>query len=130
MGLIYLDTCLVIYLTEQAPGRSDRLLAAMAGASVAFATSPLVRMECLVGPLRAGNKPLENEYRRVLASFHALGIDEAQFDAAADLRARHRLKPIDALHLACAAHHRCSALWTNDNRFSDAGGGMVHALSL
>jgi predicted nucleic acid-binding protein len=41
------------------------------------------------------------------------------------VRARFGLKPPDALHLACAQHHGCDELWTNDERLTRAGHGMV-----
>ena len=44
---------------------------------------------------------------------------------AAELRARFGLRTPDALHLACAQHHRCDALWTNDGRFGRASGGLA-----
>jgi uncharacterized protein len=52
VGLIYLDTCLVIYVIENHPDAAHRVRAAMARKPVEnFAVSPLVRMECLVKPL-------------------------------------------------------------------------------
>ncbi|MBP8803259.1 MAG: PIN domain-containing protein [Pseudoxanthomonas sp.] len=44
---------------------------------------------------------------------------------AAHLRAHFGLKTPDALHLAAAQHHRCQALWTNDERLSKAGHGLA-----
>jgi predicted nucleic acid-binding protein len=31
----------------------------------------------------------------------------------------------DALHLACAQHYRCKALWTNDDRLAQASHGQA-----
>ena len=44
---------------------------------------------------------------------------------AAMLRARWGLKTPDAVHLACAQHHGCDALWTNDDRLARASHGMA-----
>jgi predicted nucleic acid-binding protein len=44
---------------------------------------------------------------------------------AARLRARFALRMPDALHLACAQHHRCAALWTNDGRLVQASHGLA-----
>jgi predicted nucleic acid-binding protein len=44
---------------------------------------------------------------------------------AAQLRARFGLKTPDALHLACAQHHGCDALWTNDGRLAQASHGLA-----
>jgi len=45
---------------------------------------------------------------------------------AAMLRARFSLKIPDALNLACAQHHRCTASWTNDNRLAQASHGLAY----
>jgi hypothetical protein len=75
MGLIYLDSCIVIYLAEQHerwagivrdrmdPKRADR-----------YGISPLVKCECLVRPLRRGNTVLRDVPVRWLALVgHARG---------------------------------------------------------
>ena len=41
------------------------------------------------------------------------------------LRAQFNLRTPDALHLACAQAHGCSAIWTNDDRLRAAGHGIV-----
>ncbi|MDM8547569.1 PIN domain-containing protein [Candidatus Venteria ishoeyi] len=56
-----------------------------------------------------------------------LPLPETIFDMAAQLRATHTsLKTPDALHLACAQHHQCHALWTNDDRLIN----ITHDLSI
>jgi predicted nucleic acid-binding protein len=50
--------------------------------------------------------------------------DEVYFEAA-QLRARFGLKTPDALHLATAQHHRCDALWTNDDRLAQVSHGLA-----
>lgn len=130
MGLIYLDTCMVIYLAERHPQWSGRVANAIAGTKGArFAISPLVKMECLVGPARRGDPVLQREYAEAFELFAALTMPEQVFLQAAQLRARFGLKTPDALHLACAQHHRCDALWTNDNRLAGASHGMARKLS-
>ena len=129
MGLIYLDTCLVIYLTENHPQWSTRVTGAIAKAKgVHFAVSPLVKMECLVGPAERGDPVLQEAYAESFAAFAALTMPEQVFLQAAQLRARFGLKTPDALHLACAQHHRCEALWTNDNRLAAASHGLARKL--
>lgn len=129
MGLIYLDTCLVIYLVEHHPRWSARVAAAVAGArSARFAISPLVKMECLAGPARRGDPVLQREYAEAFALFVPLSLPEQVFLQAAKLRAHFDLKTPDALHLACAQHHRCDALWTNDHRLAKASHGLAWKL--
>ena len=57
--------------------------------------------------------------------------DRPVFDKATRLRAAHRLKSPDALHLAAAIESHCTQFWTNDRRLAAAAAGHleVHALS-
>lgn len=129
MGLIYLDTCLVIYLTERHPRWSSGVLDTITKAQdVRFAISPLVKMECLVGPVRRGDPVLQRGYFESFEAFTALAMPEPVFLQAAQLRTRFNLKTPDALHLACAQHHRCEALWTNDDRLAQASHGLARKI--
>lgn len=130
MGLIYLDTCLLIYLTEDHPQWSKRVTNATSAAHGAkFVISPLVKMECLVGPLKRGDSALQGEYAKSFNAFALLQMDEPVFLLAAQMRARFGLRTPDALHLACAQHHRCEALWTNDDRLTKVSHGLARKLS-
>lgn len=126
MALIYLDACLLIYAYESHPtfGQAARAALARQGAE-RFAISALTRMECLVKPMRTANLALQRYYEDSFHSFAWLPMHDAIFDFAAQLRARHGLKTPDALHLACAQHYRCTALWTNDDRLAVAGRGLA-----
>ena len=93
--------------------------------SDAFAVSPLVKLECLVKPLRTDGMGLQRRYETGLGEFVQLALPEAVFLNAARLRARFNLKTPDALHLACAQLHGCAALWTNDGRLAQAGQGLA-----
>jgi predicted nucleic acid-binding protein len=124
--LIYLDSCLLIYAVERTPVLGERIMRLMAGVSENhFAISALVKCECLVGPLRREDRVLEKLYRETFARFVALDIPDDVYFRAAELRARARLKTPDALHLACTEHHRCKALWTNDDRLNKASQGLA-----
>lgn len=126
MGLIYLDSCLVIYAVENHPTMASRLLKAMARHPVeSFATSSLVRLECLVAPMRTEDLVLQRRYEAGLNEFVQLALPEPVYLSAARLRARFNLKTPDALHLACAQHHGCMALWTNDDRLAQAAHGLA-----
>jgi len=124
--LIYLDACLLIYLTERPVRWGQPVTDAMARAPNArFGISPLVKCECLVGPIRRGDPVLEQAYSELFGVFVPLAMPEAVYLQAAQLRARFTLRTPDALHLACAQHHRCEALWTNDNRLAQASHGLA-----
>lgn len=124
--MIYLDSCVLIYAVED-----DGELGAQAREALAlhpdevFVTSQIARMECLVAPLRKRNVPLEDQYERFFEQLEIVTLTDRVFHRAADLRARNKLKSPDALHLAVAQIHGCTALWTNDARFAAAVGDFA-----
>jgi uncharacterized protein len=126
VGVIYLDACLLIYLAERHARWSGPVADSMAGAADArFGISPLVKCECLVGPIRRGDPVLERAYTELFEVFMSLAMPEPVYLQAAQLRARFNLRTPDALHLSCAQYHRCAALWTNDNRLAQASHGLA-----
>lgn len=131
MGLIYVDTCLLIYAFERDPVFGARARQALRQRPTeGFAISPLVKLECLVDPMRSGNALLQKYYEEGLAGFVQLPLPEPVFLLGAQLRARFGLRTPDALHLAAAQHHGCEALWTNDDRLAAASRGLaVNALA-
>lgn len=129
MGLIYLDACLLIYAIEDHPVWAGDLRAALKNEPDArFAVSPLIKMECLVKPLKTGDVVMQRRYEEGLNEFVQLPMVETIFLQAAMLRARFGLKTTDALHLACAQHHGCTELWTNDDRLAQAGHGLARSV--
>jgi predicted nucleic acid-binding protein len=126
VGLIYLDACLLIYLAQRHARWGIRVADAMARAGeTRFGISPLVKCECLVGPIKRGDPVLERTYIELFEVFVSLAMPEPVYLRAAQLRARFTLRTPDALHLACAQHHRCEALWTNDDRMAQASHGLA-----
>ncbi len=126
MGLIYLDSCLVIYAVERDPIFGDRVRHAMASAPRdTFVISPLVKLECLVKPLRTGDLVLQRYYEAALEQLELLPLPETAYIQTSHLRARFGLRTPDALHLACAQHYGCEALWTNDGRLAQAAHGLA-----
>ena len=126
MGLIYLDACILIYAIERDPVFGQSTLEALASKPPgAFAISPLTKLECLVKPLENGDLVLQQYYAAALGQLVLLPMTESVFLQAAQLRARFGLTTPDALHLACAQHHGCEALWTHDERLRAAGHGLA-----
>ena len=126
MGLIYVDACLLIYAFEDHPRHGAAVRERLAAAAAdSLAISPLVQLECLVGPMRAGNLVLQRYYEDGLRQLVNLPLPEAVFLQAARARAQFGLKTPDAIHLAAAQHHRCAALWTNDDRLAQAAHGLA-----
>jgi uncharacterized protein len=126
VGLIYLDSCLVIYLAENHPSCAEKVRRALNRAeSAQFAVSPLVKLECLVDPIKRADSVLERVFRELFDLLVPLEMPEQVYLQAASLRARSGLKTPDSLHLACAQHHRCDALWTNDDRLTRVSRGLA-----
>ncbi|MGA8759328.1 MAG: type II toxin-antitoxin system VapC family toxin [Stellaceae bacterium] len=126
MGLIYFDACLLIYLVEGHTRWGEPLERAMTAAVAPdFAISSLVKLECLVAPIKRGDPVLERAYSGLFDQFTSLAMPEPVYLQAAQLRARFGIRTPDALHLACAQHHSCEALWTNDDRLTQASHGLA-----
>ena len=126
MGLIYLDSNIIIYAFEDEGPRGDAVRARLEGSpGDTFAISPLVAMECLVSPARSANPVLLHYYEEGLALFDSLPLHQTVFRRAADLRAQLNLRTPDAIHLAAAQVHDCSALWTNDDRLAASSRGLA-----
>lgn len=130
MGLIYLDSCLLIYLVERHPTPGEAVAAAMAQTKEAqFGVSPLVKCECLVGVLRRGDAVLLQAYTELFGKFVSLDMPEPVYIRAAEPRAQFGLRTPDALHLACAEHHHCEELWTNDDRLTQAAPSFARRIA-
>ncbi|MFY9265491.1 MAG: PIN domain-containing protein [Solirubrobacterales bacterium] len=126
MGLIYLDSCLVIYAFEDSGERGKNVRDLIGSEpSRQFAISPLVKLECLVAPMRDANLELQHHYEQGLEQFAQLPLGDDVFLRAAETRARFGIKTPDALHLAAAQIHHCEALWTNDDRLVTAAHGLA-----
>ena len=123
---VYLDTCCVIYLLEDVPVFSEQIRKFMAiNTDAILCISPLVRLEALVKPTIDGNIALIADYEIFLADQQWLTIGDVEFDRALALRACHKIKSPDALHLATAMQYDCVEFWTNDERLRQAATGMA-----
>jgi predicted nucleic acid-binding protein len=121
--LTYLDSVIVIYLIEQPPvfgARAATKVGAILANGDRLAVSDVVRLECRVGPLMAGNATRLAEFDAFFASpdVQVVPVTTAVFDRAALIRARHRFRLADSLNLAAAVEAGCGALLTNDQRLS------------
>ncbi len=117
--IAYLDANVVIYFVERRSTWGPKVLSRITRLRAAgdeTAISDLARLECLVAPFATGAAA-------VLADFDAFfrdpavrvfPITAAVCERAARIRAAHRFKPLDALHLAAAAEHGCGLFLTND----------------
>ena len=92
--------------------------------AASFAISPLVKCECLVGPIKRADSGLQRNFAE-FEQHVSLAMPEPIYLLAAEFRAHFGLRTPDALHLACAQHHRCDALWTNDDRLTRVSHGLA-----
>jgi predicted nucleic acid-binding protein len=113
--MIYLDTCIAIYLVEQHPIYFPKLKQLLSGMTDT-AISPLVEMEALIHPLRNKDLQLAEAYQTFFDCCITLDMPREVYRQAAIIRAEHTIKTPDALHLATATWHGCLSFWTNDDR--------------
>lgn len=126
MGLIYLDSCLLVYVIEEHPVFGEPVRHAIdANSEIEFVISPLVKLECLVKPIASGNIAIRKRYEAAFSVLTTITMPDEVYTDAAQLRAQFKLKTPDALHLSCCQYHQCVSLWTNDYRFAKAGHGLV-----
>ncbi len=119
--MTFLDTAIVIYLIEQpddwgsvAKARFEELENSLE----AFASTELVRMECLVAPSRNGDSATIQRFDRFLIPPHVqlVLIDRSVSNRAVGIRATYGFKSLDSLHLAAALEFGCNRFWTGDQR--------------
>ena len=125
--LVYPDTCILIYLVEENPVLHPRIEATIRSAPCAFGLSELLRLECRVGPMRAGDTSLLARFDRVFAAtdHRFLEASRRAFELATELRAHDGLITPDALHLAISITGGCDQFWTNDRRLEKAADGRI-----
>lgn len=120
---LYLDASAVIFFLQGSPpartAMAERLARSREGGDEVF-LSDLTRFECRVGPLREGQETVLAAYERFFASkgTRLVPVSRKAWDYAAQVRARHGLKTLDALHVACAVTLGCDLLITGDERMA------------
>jgi predicted nucleic acid-binding protein len=129
MRHVYWDSCIAIYRVERVEPWAWRLEQAIAalGDDWSLHVSELTRLECRVGPLIARHAELTARYDEFFSRQELVyaALDRRTFDLAAQLRAVHRLKTPDALHLAAAIASGCDEIWTNDHRLDAAAASTL-----
>jgi predicted nucleic acid-binding protein len=123
MARIFWDTNLFIYLFEHNAQWSPRVLdfrRRMLVRGDRLLTSYLTVGEALTKPKETGNTIIEKSY---LNFFTSGAIELIAFEAQAakryaEIRSRERIRPADAIQLACAAAASTDLFVTNDGRLS------------
>ena len=123
MARVFWDTNLFIYLFEKNAEWSFRVIELrrrMLARGDELLTSYLTVGEVITKPKQLNNAMLERSY---LNFFSGGSVELVTFslDAAqryGDIRSRERIRPADAIQLACASAARTDLFVTNDNRLS------------
>jgi predicted nucleic acid-binding protein len=121
--LIYCDSVILIYYLDAVGPlhqRAANRLAALAAAGDGIAVSDLTRLECRVKPIQLGDAPALAKFDTFFAlpDVRKVPLTTAVYDRATDIRAQHKFKTADAIHLAAAVESGCGAFLTNDARLA------------
>ena len=120
---VYLDTNIFIYALEAMEPWAALLQEAFASLQAGewhAVTSSLSIAECLVKPFDMERDDMVAAYRAALSPsqyLHIAPLREEILVDAARLRALHKFKLPDALHIATALDEGCTAMLTNDAQF-------------
>jgi predicted nucleic acid-binding protein len=118
---VYIDANIFVYFLDRHPTYFSLvapIIQAMGDGSFLGLTGDAVVAEVMVGPYRSGDPALTADIKSFFQSAGALAVlrhGPEDFDLAAQLRGRHGMKFIDALHVATAARAGCRFLLTNDD---------------
>jgi predicted nucleic acid-binding protein len=123
MARVFWDTNLFIYLFEHNAEWSSRAVEfrkKMLARHDQLLTSWLTVAEVLTKPKETGNVILERSYLNFFLSgaVEMIGFDLEAAKRYAEIRSRERVRPADAIQLACAASAKADLFVTNDNRLS------------
>ena len=121
MATIFWDTILFVYLIEENPtwgGRVNELLDWCERYDHTIVTSTLTLGELLAGPRKRGETGLEEAFRAALRPPYVrlIPFGEGTATIYAEIRARTKIRPADAVQLACAADAGVSVFITHDKR--------------
>jgi predicted nucleic acid-binding protein len=122
--VIGLDTAIFIYHFEAHPRYLSLTTAALSGVAQRErqgVTSVITLMELTVRPHQLERPAVAQHYEALLSHFPHLtmvDVDRAVARRAAELRARYRVRPADALQVAASLVHEATAFLTNDRRLA------------
>jgi predicted nucleic acid-binding protein len=123
MARVFWDTNLFIYLFENNAEWSPRVVELrrrMLARRDDLLTSWLTVGEALTKPKEAGNAILEKSYFNFFLSgaVELVAFESKAARRYAEIRSRERIRPADAIQLACAAASGTDLFVTNDSRLS------------
>jgi predicted nucleic acid-binding protein len=122
--IIGLDTSIFIYHLDAQPiyiPLTREIFTGIESGQMSAATSVITLMELTVHPWKMGRQDVARKYEALFAHFPNLrlfNIDRNVARRAAQLRAKFRIHPADALQVASCMVHDASLFITNDSRLS------------
>jgi predicted nucleic acid-binding protein len=123
MARVFWDTNLFIYLFEKNAEWSFRVIELrrrMLARGDELLTSYLTAGEVITKPKQLNNAMLERSYLNFFSggSVELVGFSLDAAQRYGDIRSHERIRPADAIQLACASAARTDLFVTNDNRLS------------
>jgi predicted nucleic acid-binding protein len=123
MARIFWDTNLFIYLFEHNAEWSKRVIEfrqRMVARGDELLTSYLTLGEALTKPKETGNSILEKSYLNFFTNgpIELISFEVEAAKRYAEIRSHERIRPADAIQLACAAAARTDLFVTNDSRLA------------
>jgi uncharacterized protein len=117
--MVFLDSSIVIYYVEQPAtwgGKASDRIMTLRASGQQFAVTELVHMECLVGPIKAGDAAVLADFAAFFSAPDVviLPITAPIAERAAEIRAIYRFGPMDSFHLAAAVDSGSNVFLTND----------------
>ena len=115
---LYLDTAPVIYVVEQVPDFSEKILHYIQRSDIELIVSDLTWMECRVKPLTENNETLLADYDKFFSQsvIEIVELSRRVLERAAHIRSQYNIKTPDAIHLGAAVISKCDIFLTNDRR--------------
>ena len=115
---LYLDTAPVIYVVEQVPDFSQKILHYIQKPDIQLVVSDLTWMECRVKPLAENNETLLADYDKFFSQsvIEIVEMSRRILERAAHIRSQYNIKTPDAIHLGAAIISKCDIFLTNDQR--------------
>ena len=115
---LYLDTAPVIYVVEQVPDFSQKILHYIQKPDIELVVSDLTWMECRVKPLNENKETLLADYDKFFSQsvIEIVELSRKVLERAAHIRSQYNIKTPDAIHLGAAIISKCDIFLTNDRR--------------
>ncbi len=132
--VVGLDTAPFIYYIERHINYIDMLrlfFRAAERGEITVVTSVVTLVETLVLPLRKGNTELADQYRNILfntGNLSTIMLSQEIAEEAAQLRALHNFRGLDAIQIATAIDASASCFLTNDRQLQKASAIQVLVL--